>query len=238
MDALLLGGLIAGVGIDEATMVEWLRVAFYPTLLGILIVASLGIPIPEDIPLIAAGVILATHPEVASWSGTLLVALLGIMSGDLVLYSFGRFVGPGLVRHRLVRWMITPRRFARTAQQFRKHGAWACFFGRFFVGIRAMMCMTAGATRYPYWKFFLADCAGAVLSIPLFVGLGYWFAGMIPTLRRWLVGVNSAALIGVVILVIGIIIYWKLRGFRRLTRASQRDVAALKASPDNNSHAA
>jgi len=177
---------------SELSSVEgWMQQAFYPALLGILVIASLGIPIPEDIPLIAAGVLLNTHPGIGTWYGTFIVAMIGIMTGDLVLYSLGRRWGPDVVNHRSVRWMITPERFTRVARRFRVHGTWFCFFGRFFVGIRAVMCMTAGATRFPYWRFFIADFAGAALSIPLFVFLGYWFADMIPTLRRYLTSAQA-----------------------------------------------
>jgi membrane protein DedA with SNARE-associated domain len=202
-------------GPGEEQMIAWLEWAFYPSLLAVLAGASLGVPIPEDIPLIAAGVLLNTHPEIASWHMTFIVALIGIMSGDLVLYSMGRFFGPAVVNHRFVRWIVTPRRFRNIIRTFRKYGIWAVFFGRFFMGIRAMMCLAAGATRFPYWKFFLADCAGAILSIPLFVVLGYWFADMLPTLRSYLVGVQGALIIAAVVAVVVILIVMKVRLARR-----------------------
>ncbi len=182
--------------------------AFYPALLLILVTASLGIPIPEDVPLIAAGVLMRLHPGIASWTGTIFVAAVGIMSGDLVLYTLGRWWGPGVMNHRYVRRLITPSRFAWLSRKFHEYGMFAVFFGRFFVGIRAAMCMTAGATHYPYPRFFLADLAGAMLSIPFFVFLGWWFAGMIPTLRAYLGGAQLI-LLGAVILagVIGILVY-------------------------------
>ena len=45
----------------------WMAHAFYPVLLLVLVAASLGVPIPEDVPLIAAGVILSQQPEAATW---------------------------------------------------------------------------------------------------------------------------------------------------------------------------
>jgi membrane protein DedA with SNARE-associated domain len=201
---------------------SWMQQAFYPALLVILIVASLGVPIPEDVPLIVAGVLLRTNPTVASWHGTLITAMIGIMSGDLVLYSLGRRWGPDVVSHRFVRWMITPERFTRISRRFHVHGTWFCFFGRFLVGVRAGMCLTAGATRFPYWRFFIADFGGALLSIPLFVFLGYWFAGMIPTLMRDL-GRAEAILwgLGVVVAVILILMYRGRRRRRRVLRAAK-----------------
>ena len=128
---------------------------------------------------------------IASWTGTLLVALAGVMTGDLVLYMLGRRWGADVVNHRSVRWIVTPDRFQRLSRRFRVHGTWFCFFGRFLMGVRAAMCLTAGATHFPYWRFFLADFTGALLSVPLFVCLGYWFAGMIPTLQMYVTGRTS-----------------------------------------------
>ncbi len=210
---------------------DWMQQAYYPALLVILVVASLGVPIPEDIPLIVAGVLLRTHPNIASPHGTFLVALIGIMTGDLVLYSLGRRWGPEVVNHRSVRWMITPERFTRVARRFRVHGTWFCFFGRFLVGVRAVMCLTAGATGFPYWRFFLADFAGALLSIPLFITLGYWFAGMIPTLEAYLSRAEAlawaAAIVGIVV---AALVYRARRQRKARRRAAAGNGATLSAA--------
>jgi membrane protein DedA with SNARE-associated domain len=207
---------------------DWMQQACYPALLVILVVASLGVPIPEDIPLIVAGVLLRTHPNIASPHGTFIVALVGIMSGDLVLYSLGRRWGPEVVNHRSVRWMITPERFTRVARRFRVHGTWFCFFGRFLVGVRAVMCLTAGATGFPYWRFFLADFAGALLSIPLFISLGYWFAGMIPTLEAYLSRAEALAWAAAIVAVVVLTLVYRARRRRRPRR---RATAGHVATP-------
>jgi membrane protein DedA with SNARE-associated domain len=201
---------------DDASIQGWMQDAFYPVLLGVLVVASLGIPIPEDIPLIAAGVLLKLKPGIASWEGTLLVALIGIMSGDLVLYSLGRLWGPGVVNHRYVRRLLTPKRYITLTEKFHRHGVWMVFFGRFFVGIRAAMCLTAGATRYPYYRFFLADLAGAALSIPFFVFLGWWFAGMIPTLRAYMSGAQLIIAVVIVAALVALLLVYRARRRRRV----------------------
>ncbi|MEW6252747.1 MAG: DedA family protein [Planctomycetota bacterium] len=212
---------------DELSHVQgWMEQAFYPVLLILLVAASLGLPIPEDIPLIAAGVLLKTKPSVASSPGVVVVALIGIMVGDLILYALGRRWGPGAVGHRYIRSIVTPRRFARLSERFRRHGTWCCFFGRFFMGVRAAMCVTAGATHFPYWRFFLADLAGAALSVPLFVFLGYWFAGVIDELQ---VVLGDAKLVGVgVTLVVATVLFilYRRRRRRRAVQAAFRHAVA------------
>jgi membrane protein DedA with SNARE-associated domain len=212
-----------------------MQVAFYPVLLSLLVLASLGVPIPEDIPLIVAGVLLNTHPGIASWPGTLLVAMIGIMAGDLILFRLGRRWGPGVVNHRSVRWLLTPALFRKATQRFNRYGTWFCFFGRFFVGVRAAMCLTAGATGFPYWRFFLADSAGAALSVPLFVSLGYWFAGVVPKLRMYTEAVQILITIGVAT-IIGALFLLRLR--RRRKRVAEIHTARAAAAGERNQTAA
>lgn len=218
--------------IDAGQVQALLEQYFYFGLLGILVIASLGLPIPEDIPLIAAGVVLKLQPETANWGLTILTALLGIMSGDLVLYTVGRWWGRDVVQHKAVSWLITPALFARAERYFHKYGAWFCFFGRFIVGIRAVMCMTAGATRYPYWRFFLADFSGALLSVPFFIGLGYVFAHALEDLFHWIAEVQGVALIVVAVAVIGFVL-WELRRIRSARKMPLETVleTAMESAP-------
>lgn len=227
------------LALAEAGAVEaWMQQAFYPVLLGILLLASLGVPIPEDVPLIAAGVLLHTHPGIASWGGTLAVALVGIMAGDVILYRVGHMWGRDLLSHRSIRWLVTAQRFEKAQTLFHRYGLGFCFFGRFFMGIRAAMCLTAGAMHFPFWRFFLADLSGAVLSAPLFVALGYWFAGMVPTLRTYIAGVEWILVLGLALVITGFVYVRYRRRRRRATRLNHvlaeraaRWQTPLQASP-------
>lgn len=206
-----------------ALSAEWfteiLRHGFYPILLSVFVIASLGVPIPEDIPLIAAGVMLKTHPEIASWPLTIIVSLIGIMSGDVILYSLGRKWGREVFSHKSVAWLITPRRLEIMTEKFHDYGVWMCFFGRFMVGVRAVMCLTAGVTRFPFWKFFLADFCGALLSAPFFIVLGYLFAHALDQVKGYMVNVQYF-LIGAVVIV-GIAI-WRYE-VRRMKKQRAED---------------
>lgn len=217
-----------GLAISEATMQGMLESAFYPALLLIFIIASLGVPIPEDIPLILAGVILKTHPHIATPIPAFLVSMAGIMSGDVILYSLGRRWGRDVFAHRSVAWLITPRRLELMTERFHKYGVWACFFGRFMVGVRALMCLTAGVTRFPFFKFFVADFCGALLSVPFFIALGYFFADMLDQLKVYLAGAQT--IIGVIIgLTIAIVVWYEVRRFRKMRAQDKAERAAEAA---------
>lgn len=218
--------------LEDSTLFTWLESAFYPALFLVFVIASLGVPIPEDLPLILAGVLLHQKPESYDWAPTFLVSLAGIMSGDMVLYSAGRRWGRDVFAHKSVSWLITPERLERMTEQFHRHGAWMCFFGRLFMGVRAVMCLTAGVTRFPFWKFLLADMCGAMLSIPVFLGLGYFFANSLPTLSRYL-GNARAVLVIALIAVAGLFLWYELiyRRRRANRRGEHSAAAALKESP-------
>src|SRR5262245_1084682 len=222
------------LAISQSTMQGLLETAFYPALLLVFIIASLGIPIPEDIPLIAAGVILKTNPHVASWPGALLVSMIGIMSGDVILYHLGKKWGRHVFEHRSVAWLITPRRMQIMTERFHRYGVWACFFGRFMVGVRAIMCLTAGVTRFPFWKFFVADFCGALLSVPFFIGLGFVFAHMLDSLKSYIAEVQT--IVGALIAIVIAAVVWY--EFRRLRKMREADAAAEAAAALSDAPAA
>jgi membrane protein DedA with SNARE-associated domain len=226
--------LLVAISLLSWDLQGWMQHAFYPVLLLVLLTASLGVPIPEDVPLIAAGVILSHQPGPATWVGTLLTALLGIMCGDVVLYVLGGRWGPEVCQHHWVNWLITPARLERMTRQFNRYGMWMCFFGRFFMGVRAAMCITAGVTRLPFRRFLLADLAGALVSIPLFVWLGFWFANLVPLLRAYVHVIQWMLLAIALVILVGFIAYRRYRPTPTaapVQESCSSPVAAQQSSP-------
>ena len=73
----------------------------YLGVFAVLIAASLGLPIPEDIPLLTGGYLChhgLAHPHVM-----ICVGLVGVLGGDFILFSLGRRFGHHIVEHRFVR---------------------------------------------------------------------------------------------------------------------------------------
>lgn len=210
----------------------WMSQAFYPALSFLLFLGSMGLPIPEDVPLIAAGVVMRTHDVGATWQGVILTALCFVLSGDIVLYTLGRRWGKDVVNHRSVSWILTPSRFELMTERFHRYGILMCFFGRLVMGVRAAMCLTAGATRYPFYRFIFADALGATVTVPMFVWLGYWFAGMIPTLRAYMRGVTWGVFVALLIIVGVAVLIHKIRKSipAREVDVVKRDVDVAKTS--------
>jgi len=53
----------------------------------VLLAAGLGAPIPEEVPIVAAGVL--SHTAAMRWWAALPVCVAGVLSGDVILYWVG-----------------------------------------------------------------------------------------------------------------------------------------------------
>ena len=138
----------------------------------VLFLAGLGFPIPEDIPLIYGGV-MASQGLMNAWVHGV-VSIVFILVGDYCLYRIGRRIGDSAEAPGFVQKVLTPSAKKKVNGMFERFGSWAVFFGRFVAGIRAVVFLTAGMSRFPVWKFLLLDLLAALLSVPLWIYLGLW----------------------------------------------------------------
>lgn len=156
------------------------------------VIAGVGVPIPEDIILLASGYMVHLQPERLSLKFTILVCMLGIFTGDTLIYWMGRIWGTRILRLPILRRTITPSMIKKAERYFAKYGDKAVFFARFFAGIRMATFFTAGTMRMPYWKYILVDMLAALTS-PIWVILGWHFGDHIDTafaaaarLKHWI----------------------------------------------------
>ncbi|WP_025324097.1 VTT domain-containing protein [Deferrisoma camini] len=145
----------------------------HPVTFFLLVLTGLGLPVPEDVILLAAG-------AVVSWGRTgyypiVGAALLGVLVGDLLLFLLGRRYGPNVLKHRPFRYLASPRRMDRARDMLARRGAGAVFLARFVAGVRFAVFFVAGASGMNAATFVLLDLTGAVLSVPLVVLVGYVF---------------------------------------------------------------
>lgn len=152
----------------------------YLGLFLVLLAAGLGVPLPEDIPLIAAGYLV--HKGQADLHGMIATGLFGVLLGDSILFLAGRRYGMQIVEHRWFRRIAKPWLLDKARNMYAAHGAKIIFAARFMPGLRSVMFMTAGTFRVPFWKFFLIDGFAALISVPVWVWLASRFSGTIEEL--------------------------------------------------------
>ena len=184
-----------------------------------LLLGSLGVPIPEEMPIIAAAVM--SHEGIVRWWLALPVCLLGVLSGDMVLYWVGWYWGEQVLHWRLVRLVLSPAREQWLKAAYRRHALKTVVTARHIMGLRAAAFLTAGSAHVPFWKFAVADAGAAGVGVPLAFGLAFFFTDQIKAImadvhrvERWLALAGILAL--VVMLAIGV---WRWQ--RRVAKERQ-----------------
>ena len=178
----------------------------YLGLFLVLLAGSLGLPIPEEMAVIAAGV-MSHEGLIAPWPA-LVVCVLGVLSGDIVLYWTGRNGGERVLNWRAVRFLLTPPREQRLKKAYRRHAIKTIVTARHVMGLRAAAFLTAGIAHVPFWKFLLADGGAALVSVPFSFGLAYFFTDHIKAIyenvhrvERW-IGLGVLVLAAVVVIIV------------------------------------
>lgn len=147
-----------------------------------LVLAGLGLPVPEDLILITGGVL--AHQGVTHVGWTVAILYVGVLTGDLIIYSFGRRFGDTVLSHPHVSRLLSPTRRQKIERYFARYGNRTVFLVRHLAVLRAPTYLIAGAMKVPGWKFLLWDGLAALVSVPLMVSLGYFFADHIEGLHH------------------------------------------------------
>jgi membrane protein DedA with SNARE-associated domain len=150
----------------------------YAGIFLVLFVAGLGGPIPEEAPILTAGVL--ASQDVIRWWGGLLVCFVGVLSGDATLYWIGHHWGEHIMDWRLIRFVLTPERERVMVAAYHRHGVKIVFTARFVVGFRSAAFLTEGIVGIAFWKFLLVDTLAALVGIPLGFGVAYLFTDQLP----------------------------------------------------------
>ncbi len=155
----------------------------------VLVLGGLGLPIPEEAPILVAAVL--SH-EGRLWAPfALLACLIGVLAGDLVVYFLGYFYGEKVLSLRLTRRFLTRAREAQIKGYFHRHGFKILVSGRFVPGFRSAAYLTAGILKLPTLKLIFIDTVAATLSTVVFFGLGYLAANQIQNgireFQNWIV---------------------------------------------------
>ncbi len=144
----------------------------YLGIIIVLILTGTGLPLPEEVPILAAGVASSVGTLHPGWA--YLSCIVGAVLGDSVLYAIGYHFGRSLVtRHPRIAHLLHAEREAKIEEMIRRHGFKVFFVARFMVGIRAPVYLTAGVLRMSYRRFLVIDAICATSVVSLFFGLSY-----------------------------------------------------------------
>lgn len=192
----------------------------YMAVFGILILCGFGLPVPEDITLVSGGVIAGL--DLANPHTMVIVGLAGVLIGDSTMFIAGRVFGYRIQRIRTFRKILSPRRFSHIQRKFKQYGLSLLFIARFLPGLRSPIFLVAGMSRrIPYLTFVLIDGFAAIISVPVWVYLGYFFADNLDLLMQYVKDVQTmiyAALF--LVFAVVLIIYLKKRFHSKMSKFS------------------
>jgi membrane protein DedA with SNARE-associated domain len=183
----------------------WLLV-YGPAMLGILLlVAAFGVPLPGTLLVIAAGAF--ARQGYLAIPSALAVGWLGVMLGDMLSYSVGRFASTWITGK-----VGATATWRSAAQGFARRGFWAVYLTRWLVTPLALPTnLIAGLQTYPVMRFLAAVALGEATWLILYGGLGYSFGVQWEALGEF-AGDLSGLLAGLAILGLGIALAFRLRG--------------------------
>jgi membrane protein DedA with SNARE-associated domain len=141
---------------------------WYASIFFWLFLTGIGLPpAPEEAGILYAASVNALHPEVY-WPFAWLACGLGIICADCVLYGVGYRWGPKLFEYRWVQKVMSTERRERIEGHFTQHGMKLLILARFLPPLRTGVFLIAGATRYSFIKFLVADLIYAVVGVGCF----------------------------------------------------------------------
>jgi len=182
----------------------------YPVLVALVLLESVGIPLPGEIALVTAAafaarlghisiVIVIILAAASAIVGGILGYWIGVKGGLPLVVRYGGYIG------------IRKSHIERTHAFFERNGAKTILFGRFVAVLRTWAAIVAGAACMSFTKFVIYTTIGSVAWSIVFGSLGYFFGRDLPLLEKYIARTSFAAL---VLGAIGIAIFYYIKGRR------------------------
>ncbi|MHC4249981.1 MAG: DedA family protein [Planctomycetota bacterium] len=192
----------------------------YLLVLGGLVAAGLGVPITEDVYILASGVL--AERGAVSPPAIFGVCVFGVIVGDILIFTIARRLGRAAYDRPLFARLMPPERRERVESLIDRRGGLIVFGARFVAGVRMPVFAIAAVHGMGFVRFLAWDLAALVFSAPLVFGLGYFFSGEVAAVAAGLGSARNWILIGalsvVAVVMFGYALARFLRG-RKLARA-------------------
>ena len=146
----------------------------YIIVFSMLLAGAVGIPAPEDLTLIAAGVLSSLSQVNTLLMGV--ICYIGILTGDLIIYRIGWMAGPALFRKKWFRKHISTHRLQVIRTNLHKNTVFTILVARHLFYIRTATFLMCGAVRISFSRFLIIDAFAALITTPVMMGVGYIFA--------------------------------------------------------------
>lgn len=216
-----------GIEFSEAGLLQFFQqyayepAYVYTFICCFMLAASFGLPIPEELTLISAGLVayMAKHPleypppypgaEGVNTITLCIVSFLAVFLSDLTVYLIGKIFGGRIIKTKFFQKQVAGAGFDRINSWFQKYGGWACGIFRFTPGLRFPGHLSCGLLGIPLWKFCAVDGLAALVSVPTQVYIVSMYGNVVLDKLKEIKLVLLAVLAGLALFWIGKRIYQK-----------------------------
>jgi membrane-associated protein len=180
-----------------------------PVLFSVILIASIGAPLPVSFILVAAGSF-AKQGEM-KLVPVMIAASAAAILGDHIGYGLSRWGGRRLI-DRITGRVGGAEKIKKAEALFKRWGGAGVFFSRWLITeLGPWLNVTSGITGYPWGHFVVWDVLGEVLWVVLYVMLGYIFSDRVQYLVE-ILGNVAWVILGVIV---AVFLGWKvIRYFR------------------------
>jgi len=191
-----------------ATVFDWGYLGIF-LLMGI---ESSVIPIPSELILIPAGVLIADGKM--NLYLVFIVSLLGSFLGSLINYYAAMFVGRRFLYKYGKYFFVSHESLQKMDKFFLNHGHVSTFTGRLIPGARHLISIPAGLAKMDIKLFLIYTGAGAGLWSIILIALGYFIGKSQDLITMYLKEITVGLVLFVLAVIVGYIFFKKKQGVK------------------------
>jgi membrane protein DedA with SNARE-associated domain len=208
-----------GFFLSTETINAWLESYGYLVVFLLVMLESVGVPVPGETALIGAALYAgSTHNLEIGW--VIAVAIAGAIVGDNIGFSIGRYGGARLLLRYGHKIGLHENRLKIGIWLFRRHGGKVVFWGRFVSVLRTWAAFLAGTNKMAWPRFLVFKAAGAIVWASLYGLLYYFFGSVLSELSTAInVALGAVGLLGVVAFIV-----WTKRKEHDLLERAEREL--------------
>jgi membrane protein DedA with SNARE-associated domain len=213
-----------GFFLSTHTIDGWLESYGYLVVFGLVMIESIGIPVPGETALIGAALYAGTTHKLEIW-GVIAAAAAGAIIGDNIGFSIGRYGGAKMLLRYGHKVRLHEGRIKIGIWLFRRHGGKVVFWGRFVSILRTYAAFLAGANQMAWPRFLFFNATGAIVWATVFGVAYYVFGSALSKLSTTIdITLGVAGIVSVVAFIV-----WSRRKEDELLEHAEREVGGSVA---------
>jgi membrane protein DedA with SNARE-associated domain len=213
-----------GFLLSTHTIDAWLQSYGYLVVFLLVMIESIGVPVPGETALIGAALYAGSTHKLEIW-WVIAAAIAGAIIGDNIGFSIGRYGGAKLLLRHGHKVRLHEGRLKIGIWLFRRHGGKVVFWGRFVSILRTYAAFLAGTNQMAWPRFLVFNAAGAIVWATVF-GVAYYVFGS--ALQKLSTTIDiTLGVAGVAVLVAFLV--WSKRKENELLAKAEREIGGSVA---------